>query len=431
VITPARPSSAEPAMSSARAELRDEVFRSDQRLLDLCIALVQVPSENPPGDTRAIAARVRALLSPLGARVEIVAGEPSMPNVMAVTRGRRPGRRLVFNGHLDTFPAGDRAAWSVDPFAGIVRDGRLYGRGISDMKGGMAASLLAFELLHARREHWDGELVLALASDEETMGRWGTAYLLETVPEARGDAMICGDCGSPMIARFGEKGLLWLRVTAHGRAAHGAHVHLGDNAAEKLAEALRRLAQLRGVPVATPPAIEAAIQEAKSVSEPLSGAGESEVLRTVTVNVGTLSAGHKINLVPDRATAEVDVRVPVGLGTEACLAEVHRLVAPLTGVEVEVLRRFEPTATDPGHEIFRLLCDNAEAVMGKRPVLNMRVGASDARLYRAAGVPTAVYGPTPYSMGGPDEHVTLEDLSAIARVFALTAFDFLAPRRGD
>lgn len=415
----------------ARAALRDEVFRSEQRLLDLCVALVQVPSENPPGDTRAIASRVHKLLDPLGARVDIVAGVPTMPSVVAVTRGRRPGRRLIFNGHLDTFPVGDRSTWSVDPFAGVVRKGRLYGRGISDMKGGMGASLLAFELLHRRREHWDGELVLTLASDEETMGRWGTAYLLETVPEARGDAMICGDCGSPMIVRFGEKGLVWLRLTARGRAAHGAHVHLGDNAAEKLAEALRRLTALRGVPVATPPAIEAAIREAKSVSEPLSGAGESEVLRAVTVSIGTLTAGLKINLVPDRATAEVDVRLPVGVSTEACIAEARRLLAPVAALEVEVLRRFEPTATDPGHEIFGLLRDNGEEVMGRRPVVNMRVGASDARLYRAAGVPTAVYGPTPYNMGGPDEHVTLDDLNAIARVYALTAFDFLTALRGD
>ncbi len=411
-----------------RTALRDEAFAADRRLLDLCIALVQVPSENPPGDTRAIAERIHTLLTPLGAHVEIVAGEPTMPNVVAITRGRWRGRRLIFNGHLDTFPAGDRVAWSVDPFAGVVRDERLYGRGISDMKGGIGASLLAFELLHTRREHWDGELVLTLASDEETMGRWGTAYLLETVPEARGDAMICGDCGSPLIARFGEKGLLWLRLTAHGRAAHGAHVHLGDNAAEKLNEALRRLAQLRALPVVTPAAIDAAIDAAKSLSEPLSGAGEADVLRTVTVNIGMVSAGLKINLVPDRATAEVDVRLPVGVGTESCLAEVRRLLSPVAGIELEVLRRFEPTVTDPGHEIFRRIMDNAQEVMGRRPVLNMRVGASDARLYRAAGVPTAVYGPTPYNLGAPDEHVTLDDLRALARVYALTAFDFLTAR---
>lgn len=415
-------------MSPVREALLAAVQRSEARLLQLARSIVRVPSENPPGDTRAIASCIHELLVPLGAHVAIHAGEPTMPNVVAVTRGRRPGRRLIFNGHLDTFPVGDRSAWSVDPFGAEVHAGRLYGRGVSDMKAGIAASLLTFELLHARRDQWDGELVLTLASDEETMGRWGTAYLLETVPEARGDAMICGDCGSPMIIRFGEKGLLWLRVTARGRAAHGAHVHLGDNAAERLAHALLRLTTLRELPVLVPPAIEAAIRDAKSVSEPLCGAGESEVLRTPTVNIGTVSAGLKINLVPDRATAEVDIRLPVGLGTDAALAEVRRALDPLPGLEVEVLRRFEPTSTDPGHEIFTLLGANAEAVMGRRPVLNMRVGASDARLYRAAGVPTAVYGPTPYNMGGPDEYVTLDDLTTIARVHALTAFDFLAPR---
>lgn len=412
-------------MTDARDALRAAVCGADARVLALARALVQTPSENPPGDTRAIAARVHALLAPLGAEIRIVAGEPTMPNVVAVTRGRAPGRRLVFNGHLDTFPAGDRGEWSVDPFAGVVRDGRLYGRGVSDMKGGMAASLLAFELLHEWRASWEGELVLTLAADEETMGRWGTAYLLETVPEARGAAMVCGDCGSPRVVRFGEKGLVWLRLTARGRAAHGAHVHLGDNAAERLLEAVRRLTALRGLPVPTPPAIEAAIREAKEVSEPLSGAGESETLQSVTVNLGTVSAGLKVNLVPDYAVAEVDVRLPVGVTTEACVAAAHRLLDHVPGVELEVLRRFEPTATDPGHEIMRLLCDNAEAVMGRRPVLNMRVGASDARLYRAAGVPTAVYGPAPHNMGGPDEHVTLDDLHTVARVFTLTAFDFL------
>jgi acetylornithine deacetylase/succinyl-diaminopimelate desuccinylase-like protein len=373
------------------------------------------------------------LLAALGAEVAIHAGEPSMPNVVAVARGRRPGRRLVFNGHLDTFPVGDPAAWSVDPLGGVVKNGRLYGRGVSDMKGGMAASILAFELLRARRDEWDGELVLTLASDEETMGRWGTAYLLETVPEARGDAMICGDCGSPRVIRFGEKGLLWLRLIARGRAAHGAHVHLGDNAIERLTAALGRLAELRALPVATPPEIARMIREARDVSEALSGAGESEVLTSVTVNMGMIAGGAKVNLVPDTATAEIDVRLPVGVSTEACLAEVHRRLDGVAGVSVEVLRCFEPTYTDPAHEIMTLLAANAEAVLGRRPVLNLRVGASDARLYRRAGIATAVYGPTPFNMGGADEHITLEDLGAVARVFTLTALDFLsrpgAPRR--
>ena len=412
-------------MTTVRSQILADVVAADTRLIDLCRDLIGTPSENPPGDTRALAARLLQILTPIADDVRLVAGHPEMPNVVAVARGRDPGRRLVFNGHLDTFPVGDRALWSVDPLAGVVKDGKLYGRGVSDMKGGMAASILAFECLRRRRDAWRGELVLTLASDEETMGSWGTAHLLKTVPEATGDAMICGDCGSPDIVRFGEKGLLWLKVVARGRAAHGAHVHLGDNAVDRLTAALARLARLREHRVDTPPAIARAIEGARAVSEPLGGAGESDVLTSITVNVGVIAGGSKINLVPDVASAEVDVRLPVGISTETVLTEARRLVSDVPGVELEALRRFEPTYTDPRHELMERLCANAEAVMGRRPVVNMRVGASDARLYRGANVPTAVYGPTPYNMGGPDEHVIIDELQTLSRVYALTAFDFL------
>jgi succinyl-diaminopimelate desuccinylase len=413
-------------MTAARGALVDEVRRLDGRAVEICAGLVRVPSENPPGDTRAIAAHVEALLAPLGADVRIVAGEPSMPNVVAVTRGRRPGRRLVVNGHLDTFVVGDRARWTVDPLGGVVKDGRIYGRGVSDMKGGLAAAVFAFELLHRHRDAWAGELVLTFAADEETMGRWGTAYLLEHVPEARGDAMVCGDAGSPSVIRLGEKGLLWLRLPAHGRVAHGAHVHLGDNAVERLLEALGRLATLRDLPVSAPPAIADAIRQASEVSEAQAGKGETDVLTSVTVNIGTVAGGTSVNLVPARATAEVDVRLPVGVSIDTCLGEARARVAGVPGVELEVLRRFAPNYTDPGHEIFRLLRDNAEALGGRRPVVTMRVGASDSRLYRMAGIPAAVYGPTPHNMGAPDEYITLEDLRLVSGVHALTALDFLS-----
>lgn len=415
-----------PARERARAELARPLTAAEQtRLLGLCAALVGVPSENPPGDTRAVAARVVELLAPLAADVRLVEGRAPMANVVAVTRGARPGRRLVLNGHLDTFVVGDPARWTVDPLGGVVRDGRVWGRGVSDMKGGIAASLLAFERLHALREAWAGELVLALAADEETMGRWGTAHLLDTVPEAQGDAMICGDAGSPLVIRLGEKGFVWMRLTATGRAAHGAHVHLGDNAIERLLEAIGRLGALRDLPVPTPPAVAAAVAEASEASEALSGRGETRVLTSVTVNVGTIAGGSKVNLMPDRATAEVDVRLPVGVGVETALAEVRRRLADLPGVGLEVLQQFEPTWTDPGHELLRLLRDSAREVSGRRPVVTMRVGASDARLYRAAGIPAAVYGPTPHNMGAPDEHVTVDDLVLVHQVHALTALDFL------
>ncbi len=415
-----------PTLATARGALERDVHASRERLLELCARLVRTPSENPPGDTRAIVAAIRGLLGSEPAEVTTHAGLETMPNLVVRVRGARPGRRLVFNGHLDTFPVGDAGAWTVDPLGGVVKDGRIYGRGVSDMKGGLAASLLALLLLARYREAWAGDVVVTMASDEETMGPWGTKYLLDTVPEASGDAMICGDCGSPRVVRFGEKGLVWLRVTARGRAAHGAHVHLGESAVERLLDALARLRALREVPVPTPESVMQAIRAAAPVSERLSGAGETEVLTAVTVNLGVLEGGRKINLVADRGSAEVDVRLPVGIGTAEVLRRAEALVAEVPGVALEVLQRCEPSFTDPGHEIVRRVAENAARVLGGPPVTTMRVGASDSRYYRARGIPTVVYGPAPSNMGAPDESITLEDLFAVGYVHTLTAFDYLA-----
>jgi succinyl-diaminopimelate desuccinylase len=205
---------------SPRARLEARLAESRERLVALAQSLVRIASPTPPGNTRAVAQAAAELLRQVpGAEVEIVTAEEPFANVVARVRGRGPGRRLVFNGHLDTFPLGEELPWTRPPLSGEVVDGRLYGRGVSDMKGGMACSLLAFQLMAELSDAWPGELVVTLAADEESMGTLGTKHLLDTVPHATGDAMICGDVGSPAIVRFGEKGLLWLELVARGRPA--------------------------------------------------------------------------------------------------------------------------------------------------------------------------------------------------------------------
>ncbi|HET6927984.1 MAG TPA: M20/M25/M40 family metallo-hydrolase, partial [Hyphomicrobiaceae bacterium] len=228
-----------------REVLAQDVERNLPRLIEMTQALVRVASPNPPSDTTAIAKATQKLLDAIpGVEVRRVEPEPGIVSLLARLRGRGPGRRLIFNGHLDTFPIGEAAGWTLPPLSGELRDGRLYGRGVSDMKGGLACSILAAALLAEHAQAWEGEIVLTLAGDEENMGSLGTGYLLKTIPEARGDANICGDVGSPMVLRFGEKGLLWLDVEATGTAAHGAHVHKGINAIDRLRVALDRVKDL-------------------------------------------------------------------------------------------------------------------------------------------------------------------------------------------
>ena len=412
-------------MSPRHLRARIGAVRPDE-IAGWALRLVSAASPNPPLDTRAVAEEAAAIL-----RAEIPDAELSLHhagdqvfNVVARVCGTRPGRRVVLNGHLDTYPLGDLSLWTHDP-AGEIDGGRLYGRGAADMKGGIAASIAALAALARHRDAWSGEVVLTLAGDEESMGPLGTRWLLDHVPHARGDAVILGDAGSPRVLRFGEKGFLWVEIEATGRAAHGAHVHLGDNAIERLLEALAGLQALRALPVAAPPAVLEAIERSRAISEPLAGAGEADVLRRVTVNIGRIEGGTSTNLVPASARAGADLRLPVGVS--AAMAE-QSLAAALgrPGIKYRVLRCFEPSHTDPDSEIVRRCAAAAREVVGGQVAVNMRVGGSDARWFRMEGLPTVVYGPTPHGMGGPDEWVDLAELEQVARVHALAAFDLLA-----
>lgn len=410
-----------------REGLRETVGVNRARLVELCQALVRIDSQNPPGNTGALA---DFIATRIGERpdLEIKRIVPRAPitNLIVRLRTGAQGRRLVFNGHLDTFTIGDESAWTVPPLAGSVRNKRIFGRGVSDMKAGLAAALLALDLLYPLRQKLCGELVLAFAGDEETGGVWGTQYLLDKVPEARGDAMLSGDAGSPRVVRFGEKGHMWIEVRAEGRAAHGAHVHLGENAIVRLMSALQRILAMSDSNNAVPPNITNVIAAAASVSEPLSGAGESRVLGSLTVNVGTIQGGNAVNLVPDEASARLDLRFPPGLKCRDIEAKLRDLLRGLDGVEFVILTQCEPNWTDPDHEIVRLALTHGARATGTPVVANMRVGFSDARFYRNVGIPSAVYGPTPYNMGAPDEHVLISDLEAVAYVHTLAAFDYLA-----
>lgn len=407
-----------------RVTLLERIDREAEGLIALAADLVRIPSENPPGDTRAVCEFAAAHLRARALPFEVHEPAPTMPSLVARIAGAKPGPRLVLNAHMDVFPAGDRARWSVDPFGGVVRHGRIYGRGVSDMKGGLTALLAGFCLLGEYREGWRGELVLTLVSDEETMGELGTKWLLDHVPAARGDALLNADVGSPRVIRIGEKGYLWVELAARGRAAHGAHVHLGDSAVERVLQALTRVLGLRHRQPPVPADILAVIREAQPVSEPEGGPGEAEVLRSLTINVGTIAGGLKVNLVADQCVAALDLRLPPGSSTETLLQDLLSCCRPY-GVDVQVLRRFEPTHAPPDTPLFQLLRKNGALVLGGPPVLNLRVGASDARFYRAAGIPAAVYGPRGHGLGGVDEHITIDDLLAVTRVHTLTALDFL------
>lgn len=414
-------------MAQSRARFEAAVRAAIPEVVVLCAELVRVPSGNPPGDTGPIADLIEAKLQ-AGREIacrRVVAKAPAV-NLIAKLKAPRPGRHLVINGHLDTFPVGETTGWTQDPLGGAIVGSRLYGRGSSDMKAGLAVAVMMLLLLARHRDALAGELTLALVGDEETGGLWGTQHLLANEPDTVGDAMLSADAGSPDVLRFGEKGQLWIEVEASGKSHHGAHVHLGRNAIEALLPALQNLLRLRDLECPIPADIRAAIDAAASQSEAVSGIGETAALKRVTVNLGVIQGGISVNLIPDRARARADIRFPPGLTVKEVAAEIERLIGGLPDVRFSVLAGTEPNWTNPDHEIIQRAAANAEAFLGRAPARNMRLGFSDSRFYRYKGIPAVVYGPVPHGMGGVDEHVTLEDLAAVFYVHAMTAFDYLA-----
>src|SRR5438045_103518 len=155
--------------SSDRERFEAELRACFGSVAELCAELIRTPSPNPPGDTTAVANLIeRRLATKSAITVRRVIAKERTVNLIAKLSGERPGRRLIVNGHLDTFPVGNSERWTVDPLGGVMRDGRIYGRGAGDMKAGLAAAVFTALLLAEHRHALAGELVLTLVGDEET-----------------------------------------------------------------------------------------------------------------------------------------------------------------------------------------------------------------------------------------------------------------------
>lgn len=412
-------------VTDPRDYLTQRLRNSRDEIIDLVQRMVRIPSENPPGDTTELYAFVAGYLEERGLNVETVAPQAHLPNLVATLRGGQPGRHLVLNGHLDVFPAGDPGAWSDDPFSGAIRDGKLFGRGVSDMKAGTAASILTYVYLSEVRDQLKGTLTLTAVSDEETGGTWGTRYLMDHHPDVRGDCVINAEPSTPGTIRFGEKGPLWLKMRVATHGGHGAYAHQSRNAIIETAQIITKLQRLTDLPVTMPSEVEVKVEAARAALDGALGSGATDVVKQVTLSIGVIGGGVKLNVIAATCETEVDLRAPVGLTADELLAAFDAVVQEYAGVSYEIVQQTDPTWCDPDHEMVGLLQRNAEAVRGIRPLPGIGIGGTDCRFWRAQGIPAYVYGPTPYNMGAPDEYVTLDDLLGTVHVHTLSAFDYL------
>lgn len=402
---------------------RDEIVAFLSRFL-------QAKSPNPPGDTREASACVEQFLSAASLPYRVLSGQDHVPNIVGTLDSGRPGKHLVLNGHMDVFPAiedipGERSQWS-----GEVVDGRVYGRGAADMKCGTTAALFAYRYVARLLDQLSGRLTLTVVSDEETGGRWGTGYLMQTIPdEVLGDCCLDGEPSGLATLRFGEKGALRAVLTTKTRGGHGAYPHMSDSAIKIAADLVRELETLADLTPDLPEHILDVLSrpEIREATDKSLGAGACDVVGKATVNIGVIRGGLKVNMLPDECVLEVEIRMPPGLQRSRVERELLSIVAkyPSTTCEIRDHHSYDSSWCDPQHEMVSILQQSAEAVTGLRPQPIISLGGSDTRYWRHRGIPAYLYGPSPKTMGRRDEHVTIEELITVVKVHAMSAVRYL------
>lgn len=414
---------------------RDEILALVDRLRPEAIRFLQdftrIDTCNPPGDTVAGAEFIRAFLAAKGIAPQVIAPQPTMPNLVATEAFAAGGRHLILNGHIDVFPPGPRDHWARDPLSGDLVDGRIHGRGTVDMKSGTTAMIFTYLALHELAPDLAGRVTLTVVSDEETGGRWGAGYLVENhADQVLGDCLLNSEPSSPWTVRFGEKSPTWFRFRIRTPAVHGAYPHLAKSATRIAARLMHDLERLEDIEAEMPAEVERVLSapEVRAAIERALGKGANEVLKRVTVNIGMISGGIKLNIQPGDVTLEADIRMPVGTTAAQLREAVQAIAATYPEVTVEDMQHFtmDPTCSDPGHEMVGRLADAAEGLQGVRPQPIVNLGGTDCRYWRMKGVPSYVYGCSPEGMGMPNESVSVDEFVHVLRTHVLAAAGYLS-----
>ena len=379
-------------------------------MTDPCIALlsdlVSIDSVNPSlveggaGESRA-AAFVAAHLRQLGCDVHLQEAAPGRPNVIGVLDGGAPGRSLMFCGHVDTVGVDGMSS----PFDPVIRDGRLYGRGAQDMKGGVAAMIDAARVVR-ERGLCAGRLIVAAVVDEEYASIGAEAL----VTKWRADAGVVTEPTGLDVA-VAHKGFQWIALETHGRAAHGSRPRDGRDAILRMGRVLSRLELL-----------DRRLQQGPS--HPLLG--------SASLHASLIEGGHELSSYPARAALQYERRTLPGepsdiarVEAEAFLAELRR-EDPEFEAEARLVFGRDAYEIDPDSQLPALLTDAARAAGCAASIAGMTFW-TDAAILGAAGIPSVLFGPGGAGLHSIEEYVILEDVLRCRDALANLARSWCAP----
>ncbi|MEW5762915.1 MAG: peptidase [Bacillota bacterium] len=338
------------------------------------------------------------------------------PNVVGRWWGTGGGRSLLINGHIDVVPPGEPEQWARSPWSGHVEGGRIFGRGATDMKGGIVAALFAVEALRSLGVRLKGDLLFESVVEEESGGAGTLAAILRGY---RADAALIPE-PTDLAVYPQQQGSMWFRITVRGRGAHGGTRYQGVSAIEKAMAVIERLAELEKR------------RNASLLQDPL----YRGVPIPVPINIGRIAGGNWPSSVPDLVTLEGRMGVAPGEKLEDARQELESSLLLLG--EADPWFRAHPPAVAwfgarwlPGsisldHPVLRVLTGNCRKVLGAEPEHKASPWGTDGGLLaQVAGIPTVVFGPGVTAVAHcPNEYIELRRILEVAAVYALTIMEW-------
>lgn len=352
----------------------------------LLIDMLNLDTQNPPGNERILAEYIAGCLADAPVETAIQPVADNRANVIARLVGKTSAGTLVINGHLDTVPSG--GGWSTDPLTPVIRDGRVYARGASDMKSGLAAMLFAFRRYALSGAIPPRDIIFAGTCDEESKGL-GASALMELPFMKDVSDIVIGEPTGNMLG-LASKGCLWLRARVRGRTSHGAYPERGVNA------------------------IYWAYEFAKAV-EGLLGDASHPLLGPATATITGISGGVKANMVPDEAMILFDIRTLPSQNNEDFvagargLANKMELSTPGLKIDLSIENDRAPMETGADRPIARHLARSIEKVTGQACALTGSAFFSDASIFlKHRAYDVVLFGPGESACAHtPDESVSL------------------------
>jgi succinyl-diaminopimelate desuccinylase len=416
-------------------QLRPAIEARREDLIALTQALIRIPSVNPPGENyRPVCDLIAARLRPIGFDCRLLRAEGALGdsgrhprwNLVARRTGARPGSCVHFNGHVDVVQPG--FGWTTDPFGGELIDDRIYGRGACDMKGGIAAAIIAVEAFLAHHPDHPGAIEISATADEETGGYGGVAWLAERGAFDHVDHVIIPEPLNKDRVCLGHRGVWWAEIETFGRIAHGSMPFLGDCAVRHMGAVIAEMEKSL-VPVLA----------ARRTAMPVVPEGA----RSSTVNINSIHGGQDERpagfsgwpspVVPDRCRMIIDRRFlaeePIGAVKAEVRATIERAQARRSfAFEIRDMHEVLPSMTDRGAPVATALARAVRRVLGREADFVASPGTYDQKHIDRIGrlKDCVAYGPGILELAHqPDEYIEVRDMLDAGLVMALALGELL------